>query len=202
LDRINISVEGVNAEQYGAFSGYDIDYRAFTDQIRFFYDHRNQCEMIVKINGDILSEEQKQEFYDVFGEMADGVFIESVMDCWPVFEQQKIAVNQQRGIYGEAIGEVLVCPYVFYSFAVNADGSYSLCFLDWQRKLGLGHVRDMTVKEVWESGRMREYQRLFLSGRRKTHPICADCGQLKQGQPDDIDAFAGYLLEKLERGIG
>ena len=41
LDRINISVEGINAEQYQDFSGYKMDYQAFVDNIAFFYDHKN-----------------------------------------------------------------------------------------------------------------------------------------------------------------
>jgi MoaA/NifB/PqqE/SkfB family radical SAM enzyme len=197
LDRINISVEGVNEEQYKDFSQYKINYRQFVDNIRFFYEHRKQCEMIVKINGDILTEGQKQEFYDIFGDITDGIFIESIMDCWPNFEQNKIPINQQRGIYGQPISEVLVCPYVFYSFAFNSDGTCSLCFLDWRRNLILGTAHSMTAKEIWENDKLKEYRRMFLRKERGTHSICANCGQLKQGQPDDIDAFAQELLERL-----
>ena len=39
---------------------------------------------------------------------------------------------------------------------------------------------------------------MFLRGERKSHPICAECGQLKQGAPDDIDAYAEELLKKYE----
>ena len=40
LDRINISVEGINAEQYRDFSGHKMDYQQFVDNIAFFYDHK------------------------------------------------------------------------------------------------------------------------------------------------------------------
>lgn len=198
LDRINISVEGVNAMQYKDFSKYSIDYDKFVANIRFFYEHRNQCEMIVKINGDILTQEQQEQFYTIFGDITDGIFVESIMDCWPCFEQSKVDINEGRGIYGQEIREVLTCPYVFYSFPINSNGSYSLCFLDWERKLTLGNIEEMSPKELWESEKFVEYQKMFLQGKRKLHPVCGECGQLRQGQPDDIDAYAKELLQKFK----
>jgi radical SAM protein with 4Fe4S-binding SPASM domain len=195
LDRINISVEGINELQYSDFSQYKIDFQKFVGNIRFFYEHRKQCEMIIKINGDILTESEKQQFYDIFGDITDGIFIESIMDCWPTFEQKKVNVNETRGIYGNNIKEVLVCPYVFYCLYINSDGTYSLCFLDWARKMLLGNIQTETSKQVWNSVELKEYQKMFLRGERKSHPICKDCGQLKQGQPDDIDEFANELLK-------
>jgi MoaA/NifB/PqqE/SkfB family radical SAM enzyme len=196
LDRINISIEGVNEQQYLDFSQYKINFEELVDNISYFYEHRKQCEMIVKINGDILTGEEKQHFYDIFGDITDGIFIESIMDCWPGYEQKKVQINEERGIYANEIREVLVCPYVFYSFAINSDGTYSLCFLDWQRRLILGHAKDTSVKNVWNGKELKNFQKLFLSGERKTHTICGECGQLRQGMPDDIDEFRGELLKK------
>lgn len=195
LDRINISIEGVNAEQYHDFSKYKLNFEDLVEQIKYFYEHKTNTEMIVKANGDILSEEQRRYFLELFGDITDGIFIESIMDCWPTFEQKKVAVNQQRGIYGAEIREVLVCPYVFYSIAVNADGTVSLCFLDWHRKLVIGDAAKEKITDIWHGGALREYQKMFLRGERKSHPICAECGQLRQGQPDDIDQFASGLLQ-------
>lgn len=196
LDRINISIEGVNSEQYLEFSGYKLNFEELVDNIRYFYEHKTNTEMIVKTNGDILTEEQRQFFLDTFGDIADGIFIESIMDCWPTFEQTKVEVNETRGIYGQEIKETLVCPYVFYSFAVNSDGTISLCFLDWHRKLVIGDAKTEKIKEVWQGDKLRDYQKYFLEGKRKIHSICAECGQLRQGQPDNLDSYAEELLKK------
>lgn len=197
LDRINISIEGVSAAQYEDFSQCKIDFEQLVQNVTFLYENKKQCEMIVKINGDILTEAQKEAFYNIFGNIADGVFIESIMDCWPTFELEKVEVNQERGIYGQKIEEAMVCPYVFYSFAVNSNGTYSLCFLDWSRKLLLGDAKNISVKDAWQSQTMQEYRKMFLRGERKNHSICGDCGQLRQGQPDNIDAFAQEILKNL-----
>ena len=198
LDKINISVEGINAEQYMNFSKYKIDFNKFVENIRFFYENKKQCEVVVKINGDILSKEDKEFFIDTFKDIADGVYIEHIMSCWPNFElRDGLEVNQEEGIYGQEIKEVDVCPYVFYSFSLNSDGQASLCFLDWSKKLLIGDVRNESVKNIWLGEKLKSYQKMFLEGNRKSHPVCKDCGQLSHGMPDDIDKFKEILLKKI-----
>lgn len=197
LDRINISIEGMNSQQYLDFSKANVNFEKLVENIAFFYENRKQCEMIVKINGDIISEEQKQEFYNIFGEIADGVNIESVMSCWPEFELDGINVNMERGIYGQEIKEVMVCPYVFYSMSINSTGVASACYLDWERKLIIGDVNKKSVKTIWNSNKMNNLRKLFLKKERKSHPICKNCGQLTHGMPDNIDDYADELLNKI-----
>ena len=199
LDRINISIEGMNEKQYQEFSGYNLkDFKQIVNNVEGFYKHsRGKCEMIVKINGDSLSKEQKEEFVQTFGPIADGIWIESVMSCWPEFElRDGVVANQDRGIYGQPIREVNVCPYPFYSFSINPEGTASLCFLDWSRKLVIGDVNRESVKAIWEGEKMREYRLMFLKGDRKKHPVCGNCGQMTHGQPDNIDPYADQLIHR------
>lgn len=197
LDRINISIEGVNKGQYVEFSKYPIDFEKLVDNIKYLYENRKKCEIIVKICGDMMSEEDKKRFYEIFGDIADGVYIEHTMSCWPEYELKDIKINQEVGIYGQKIKEVQVCPYVFYSFSVNSDGSVSLCFLDWAHKLVIGDVKKESIKDIWKGEKLLEYQKMFLEKKRKSHPVCGDCGQMSHGMPDDIDASAEELLNKL-----
>jgi len=198
LNRINISIEGVNAEQYWEFSKRRINFEKLVENIRHLYENRKQCEIIVKINGDILSEDDKKKFYEIFGDIADGVYIEHIMSCWPEYKLKGVEVNQEYGIYGQKIKEVMVCPYGFYSFSINSDGSASICFLDWYRKLIIGDAKTQKVKDIWTGEQLREYQKMFLMKKRKTHPVCGNCGQMTHGQPDDIDKYAEMLLNRLE----
>jgi len=199
LDRINISIEGINAKQYLEFSRVKIDFDKFVENIKHFYDNRKQCEMIIKIDGDFLSEKDKQKFYDIFGDICDGIFIEHTMNCWYGFDGPE--QNTEVGIYGQPIHEVKVCPYVFYSFSINSDGLVSACFLDWARKLIIGDARKQTVKEIWNGKLLRKLQFQFLSKRRFMHPICKNCSQLSHGMPVDLDSKAGELYLKLWRKI-
>ena len=193
LDRINISIEGINAEQYLEFSRVKIDFDKFVENIKHFYDNRKQCEMIIKIGGDFLSEEDKQKFLDI----CDGIFIEHTMNCWYDFDGPE--QNEEVGIYGQPIHEVNVCPYVFYSFSINSDGLVSACFLDWARKLIVGDVKYLSVKEIWNNDLMNNLRFQFLAKKRYMHPICKNCSQLSHGMPVDLDNVAGELFLKLWR---
>jgi len=200
IERINISVEGVSAEQYRTFSRFALDYDRFVGNIRDLYEHRGNCEICIKICGDVLSEDDKKEFYRTFGDIADRIFIEHIAPCWPEFELKGVEVNSSVGIYGQPIKEVAACPYIFYSLSINSDGKVSLCFLDWARKLIVGDATMESVKEIWNGSTLFDYRKMHLEMRRKQHPVCGSCGQLTHCLPDDIDTFARTLLERLEAG--
>lgn len=197
LDRINISIYGVTNKNYADFSGVKIEFTKILENVKTFYEIRGQCEMLVKVNGDSLTEEEKNLFLDYFGDHTDKIFIESIMSCWPNFELRGVQVNGERGIYGQKIEELVVCPYPFYSLAINSDGVVSVCFLDWSRKLVIGDTKEQSLISIWSGGPMKSYQKMFLEGSRKKHPICGNCGQMTHGNADNIDGHREQILEKL-----
>lgn len=202
IDRINISVDGVSAEQYREFTRTTIDFDRFVENIRYLYEQKGTCEICVKTVGDILSDEDKQRFYSIFGDISDRVFIENIAPCWPGFDVEEcMDIEIKEGIYGQPVQEVQVCPYIFYSMAVNSDGTVSLCFLDWERRLITGDARTESIKDVWEGQTLRQHQLAHLRGNRKMNQTCASCGQLSHCQPDNIDVFASLLLDRLETRI-
>jgi len=198
IDRINISVDGLSEEQFLEFTGVKVNFDKFVNNIRKMYEMKGSCEVCIKIAGDFLSEENKQKFYEIFGNYADRIFIENVAPCWPEFDvQDRLGVDMDKGIYDQPLSEVNTCPYIFYSMSVNSDGSVSLCFLDWARKLLIGDVRKESLKEIWNGEALFQHRREHLLGKRKENPICAVCGQLSHCLPDDIDPYSDKLLEKL-----
>ena len=197
LDRINISIEGTSGKQYLDFSKCKLNFSRLVSNIEHLYQNKHdELEMIIKINGDLLTEEEKGFFLGVFGPIADGVFVEKVMSCWPTFDIG-YDVDPDTGIYGQKTKEVMVCPYVFYSFSINSDGSASICFLDWNRSLLIGDLNKMSVKQVWQSEALLKYQFMFLEKKRKEHHFCGNCGQMTHGMPDDIDEYAEMLLKRM-----
>ena len=197
LDRINISIYGVNTEQYKNFSSNKIDFEKLVNNVKFFYENKKQCEMLVKINGDLISKEDAQFFLDTFGDITDRIYIESVMSCWPEFKfRVGVETNNEVGIYKQDIKEVSACSYIFYSFSINSDGTASTCFLDWSRDLIIGDAKIQKVKDIWRGDAMRKHQLMMLNGERKNHPICRDCGQMTHGMPDSIDEHRKAILER------
>lgn len=196
LSRINISIYGVNSSQYKDFSNTKAAFERIVENVKYFDEVSGDCEVLVKVSGDHLTADEKQLFLDIFGNHCDKIYIEHVMSCWPNFELGEL-VNDDYGIYGQAIEEVDICPYPFYSMSINSDGLVSLCFLDWSRELVIGDVRKESVRDIWRSEKMKKYQRMFLSGNRKGHPICGDCGQLSHGMPDNLDKHRDEISRRL-----
>ena len=201
LDRINVSIYGMSEAQYLNFSKARVNFDRMVENIRHFYENsRGKCKVLVKINGDAISDQDQQRFLETFGDIADEVYIEHIMSCWPGFdlEVKGVKANPDVGIYGQPIREVMVCPYIFYSFSINSNGTASACFLDWERKLIIGDVNKESVMDIWGGAQLLAHQKMMLMKQRKQHPVCGNCDQLRRGQPDDIDEFAERLLDKIE----
>jgi len=203
LDKINISVDGMNNEQYKKFTGFDFDFDKFVSHVKWLDANKGDCEVMIKIPGDLISEDQKKEFLDTFGNYCDRIFIENFAPCWPEFDvEEHTGIKITEGIYQQPIISTDTCPYIFYAFAVNADGLVSSCFLDWGRKLILGDVRNTRLIDLWNSPKMNALRLQHLQGKRKNNPVCSQCGQLSHCLPDSIDAFRDELLTKFMSEIG
>ena len=197
LDKINISVDGMNAQQYMQFTGYDFDFGRFVENVKWLYRNKADCEVSVKIPSELISETQRQEFYDTFGDHCDRIFIENFAPCWPEFDiEAHTSVKITTGIYQQPISTTNTCPYIFYGYSVNADGLVSSCFLDWGRKLVIGDVRKQSMKAIWTSDAMNALRLQHLQGKRCQNGVCGSCGQLSHCLPDNIDAHVPALLEK------
>jgi len=199
LDKINISVYGMNREQYQIFTKFNFNFDRFIENVKWLYTNKGNCEIVIKIPRELISESQQQEFYDTFGDYCDRIFIENFAPCWPDFDVEKrtgFKISKSKGIYQQPIAYTGTCPYIFYGMSVNAGGEVSSCFLDWERKLIAGDTRTQTLKKIWDSDFFNTLRIQNLEGRRMEHPICSHCGQLTHCLPDNIDEYRSELLLK------
>lgn len=198
LDRINISIEGLTQKQYLDIAKYKINFDELVDNIKHFYENKGNCEVSVKIPGDWLSQEQKKEFISIFSPIADRIFIENISNCWPDYEMNGIKINENIGVYGHEKKDIDICPYIFYSMAINSDGTVSACCVDWERKLILGDTKEEKVKDIWLGKKLNKLQILHLNKKRKNYSICSKCHLAQSCAGDDIDDFASDILKRLE----
>lgn len=198
LDKINISVDGMSPEQYKKFTKFNFKFNQFVENIQWLYQHKAQCEIVIKIPGELISDAERQVFYDTFGDYCDRIFIENFAPCWPEFDvEERTGFKITQGIYQQPITPTDTCPYIFYAMSVNADGLVSSCFLDWGRKLIVGDTRTHNLREIWNSDAFNRLRIQHLEGTRMHNPVCSQCGQLTHCLPDNIDAYRQELLPKL-----
>lgn len=196
IDKINISIDGMNNKTYLEFTKAKVDFEKIVNNVKWVYDNKGHTEIVVKIPGDIINDSDKKLFYETFGNHCDRIFIENFAPCWPEFDvEHHTGIKITQGIYQQEISDTNICPYIFYSYSVNADGLVSSCFLDWQRKLAIGNVRDQSMKEIWNSKKMNKLRLLHLNGNRKKCETCGSCGQLTHCLPDNIDKHANLVLK-------
>ena len=198
LGRLNISVNGLSDAMFMDWARVKVNWDQYRSTVQEIYAHKGDCEISIKIVGDKLSEDEKKYFYDCFGDYADRIFIENLAPCWPVYDiEARADVVITEGIYQQEISHTEVCPYIFYSMAVNPDGQVSLCFLDWARNLIIGDLRKQSLREIWEGEALLQRRIQHLEGRRKEDPTCGNCGQLTHCRPDNIDPYAETLKERV-----
>ncbi len=202
LDKINISVDGMNKEQYLKFTKFDFDFDGFVENVKWLYENKGQCEIVMKIPKELISQEQQQLFFDTFGDYCDRISLENFAPCWPQFDVEGLTgFSITEGIYNQPITDTEVCPYIFYGMSVNADGLVSSCFLDWERRLIVGDTRTNHLVDIWNSPTFNELRLQHLRGERHENPVCNNCGQLSHCLPDNIDAYRPQLLEKMNAHV-
>jgi len=189
IDLINISIDGLDAQQLYKFTKAKLDYSEFVNNIKYLYEIKGNCEIVIKTTREIIGADREQEFYDTFGNYCNRIFVENTAPCWPDFDvEERMGITIKEGLYGNDIVETIACPYLFYSVSVNSDMKVSACFVDWSRDLTIGDARISSLMEIWGGPEMSAHRLEHLSGNRSRHPICGACGQLSHCGPDSIDA--------------
>jgi radical SAM protein with 4Fe4S-binding SPASM domain len=200
LDRLNISLEGVSKEQYAEHAKVDFDFAKLVEQIRWLFPRRGNCEVTIKVPGNYLSAQDRDHFFDLFGDYCDRIFVEELSPIWPEFDLQGragVMASETEGQYREALQEKDVCTYIFYAVVIKADGTVSACCPDWDQKLLVGDLNTQTLHEIWNSAELQKLRRLHLQGRRRENAVCRACGHIKYAQVDNIDAYREQLLSKM-----
>ncbi len=204
LDRLNISLEGINREQYLEQAKVDIDFDKLVENVKWLYANKGDCEITIKVPGNYLTKDQKEEFLNTFGNYCDRIFIEDLAPIWPLFDVEERAnttVTDTEGQYRQPLEHKDVCTYIFYAAVINADGTVSACCPDWDQKLVIGDVRKESLKSIWNSPKMTALQIQHLEGKRCENNICNSCGHIEYSQIDNIDQYRESLLKKIQMNV-
>lgn len=204
LDRIRISIEGIGAEEYYEMAGVKIDWNQFISNIKDLYEHKGNCEIYIKtVDAVVDTEEKKQAFFSMFGDMCDKISVEHVIPIWTGYDEinKDFNIETEEGLHGHKIKEVEVCPFPFYSFVVNPDGEVTVCCNDWERKILMGNAVHESIYDIWNGEKY--YYFLFgmlEKGRKINHPIgCAKCQYPCFDAVDDLDSYREIICENFKR---
>lgn len=198
LDKIFISLQGINAKSYRVLAGIDIDFDSLLKNIYYFCRNHKKCKVYIKVPDIGVSVSERQAFFRMFDDYADEMFVEHIFPTWPDFDISKVKKDDGLGAYGKPIVTeyIKVCAFPFYNFNINYDGSAAPCPLDWAHKAVLGDTARQSLYEVWNGENFNNLRRVHLRGERPSHPLCGKCDALKYCECDNIDTYASELLER------
>jgi len=199
LTRINISIEGLSSEKYKKITGVKIDMEEFVKNIKHLYDNRNDCRIYIKIVDIDMSEQDKDKFYNTFGDICDEIFIENVVPQWA--ETNKFELKT-TGMYGQKINKYKhVCPFLFMYLHFNYDGTASGCTLDWGKEVLIGDIGRESALEIWQGDRLKDLQIAHLEKKRDRIQFCNECLAPMVCCLEDLDEYSDILLEKLKNNL-
>jgi len=203
INRINISVYGTSAKQFLDFTRNKVDFDAYVEQIRYLFENRGDCKIFIKTTTGTFEEDHVEEFYKIFKPISDYIGVEHISPFWPGYEFQEkynLEINTKKGTFGnKLILEKEVCPYLFYAMAINSDGRVDMCSCDWRHDFPIGDIKEQSLKEVWNSGRLFELRMMHLRGKRNEHPLCRNCREISYEAVDNIDEYAEDIILRLEK---
>lgn len=176
LDRLVVSVQGTSAEKYYQTSGVKIDFQKFVDNLRYFYEHKKNTHVYIKIMDSVLDgPEDEQRFYDIFGNICDSIGVEHTV---PIHQCLDNIGEKPLTQFGLPVSEVPICPQPFIYMQVNPDGKVTPCF-SFEYPEIMGDANKESVVDIWNGKKFQDFRRAHLDGRKNVCKTCADCQIMK-----------------------
>lgn len=194
LDRIKISVQGVTSETYKKFTGADVDFAKFVDNVRFLYEHKGDMDLFVKIMDVGLAEGEDEVFYNTFGNITDRMYIENCRPAYPGVDYGDKVQDLTMDRFGREHEKRTVCPLCFFHMAIWPNGDVVPCDTIL-KPVVIGNVNNEQLIDMWNGPTHREFCKIQLRGERMTaNKRCAQCVA-----PDDVCHPEDALDEAADR---
>ncbi len=200
INQINISVNGISSEKIYHYTKTKLDFKQYVENIKDLYKNKGDCEIYIKAIKQNLSEDEQKQFFDIFGNIADRIFLENISPAWPEFKFNNMPMKFNAGHYGQEIIERQVCPYIFYIMVVNSDGLVSTCVQDWKQHMIVGDTSTESIKDIWLGDRLNNYRFNHLDGNKTNYQTCHNCEVMSYGVLDNIDSMSKIIKSKILKG--
>lgn len=196
LDELQISLNGLCDDDFRRIVNVNVSFDQMLDNIHYLYENRRSCHVHIKIIGDYFSKDAQDFFVNEIGDYADTINIDGVTNHWSGLKSTD--KNQQQYAVGDcAFEEWPVCSLCFYELAIHSDGTVSPCVADWRKdEDNLGNVKELSLKEIWESEKRREMLVSFLKGTANPYMACRECEYPSSGAGVNLEPYKEMLLKK------
>ncbi|MCC0627635.1 MULTISPECIES: radical SAM/SPASM domain-containing protein [unclassified Clostridioides] len=199
LDKIRISIQGLSEEMYKKTCNTRINFNDFVKNMKFLYDNKKDCEICIKIADLALDKYEEKNFYNIFGDICDKIFVENIR---PVFDGVNYSMilrdTEDINAYGEKHDKITVCSQGFFTFVVWPNGDvYPCCSLE--NPSDLGNIHKNTLLEIWNGEKRRNFLLMQLNGNRFFNNVCKKCGAIDcvSKPEDELDKYAEKIKKRI-----
>ena len=196
LDRIRISIQGIDSERCCDVAGVAVDFDALVSNIQYYHSHRKQAKIFIKtVDIALPTSADQNRFHEIFGKICDEIAIEQVIPVISEIDHSKFGSELKKRHCGGEADDVTVCPFPFYMSVIHPDGNYAPCCCQ-KRPKNFGTIVEKPITEIWESRELNDFRVAHLKGDRGESKICAACPrpQYDTQQGDNLDSYADKLL--------
>lgn len=199
LDELRISLQGMTSEKYKEICGLSIDFDNLVDKIGFFYKHRKQCALHVKVANIALEEGEEEKFYKTFENICDSMFVENIVPMFDDIDYKNIIdYKSLRNRFNEDLINFKVCSISFYMLNIDVNGNVIPC-CDYFKPV-IGNVKKESLLEIWNGKLRSDFLKMQLRGEKEQNLICKSCHALNENfhKEDNIDNHCKEIIGKLK----
>jgi radical SAM protein with 4Fe4S-binding SPASM domain len=108
---------------------------------------------------------QEQDFIEFWQDKADMIIIQEMNEL----------IDNESNLFIKTDKKDYKCSFPFKQLVVDARGRILPCCCMNGTELQLGHVDSMTLKQAWNSTKMKDLRELHLNGDYRENPVCNRC---------------------------
>ncbi|MBD5545750.1 MAG: radical SAM protein [Lachnospiraceae bacterium] len=201
IDMVRISVEALTEQDYKEICGINIDLKKFISNIKNLYEvsrGTNTKVSVKTLNVALADDAAANQFYDIFEPISDYSYIQDTTQAWSEFDAYVPEGNYEAGNIGDMKDEDKICSFALTNMAIHSNGSVGVCPQDWKFATEYGNVRDCSLKDLWNSNKLKGFRIAHLSGNRRKIPYCRDCDVCVSN--DDVRKCADQIIQRLQEG--
>lgn len=193
LDQISISVNGICDEDFMRICHTSVNFENYISNIRYLYEHKKECYVHVKLEGDYFSDDEQKRFYELFEECCDTMHIDKVADIWP-----EVEIEASGNLYGLQVDDDKpICPQPFYDICIHTDGTVTPCCAIWDyKKYNFGNIKEMSLVDIWNGFKYKQLCIEQIKGNKCSFDICNRCKFAEFGASVDLSKYRKNLREK------
>lgn len=171
VSNVRISLQGLDAKAYQETSGIKVDFDQFVENIRYFYEHRKNSTISLRIMEHMIAGREK-EFQEIFSNICNDYIIGNLIEILEDIDVSDRGTNRNKTFSGAPLLKTDICSMPFFRGYIDVDCRLmSCCMLPQPCKFG--DIRK-DFKDVW-NGKEHTAFLLDMLINRKKYAVCSSC---------------------------